>query len=230
MKEIKITPPEGYEVDKENSTFEKIVFKPIVDLSIINDTDWFYIETSWSHWLAKGNILSSYGRNSIHHNIKTGTVYRDKYPLTSGRINSIRKATKEEIEAFYNKFPQYKEKPKWEDFGKINGCFTTSLSQIVNMSESSTHGGNKNTWPTKEEADAALALSQLCQWRDKYNEGWKPNWDNNDAKNVIYVASNELTKDSARNYQHVLAFKSREIRDKFFNDFEELIEVAKPLL
>ena len=26
-KEITITPPEGYEIDKENSTFEKIVFK-----------------------------------------------------------------------------------------------------------------------------------------------------------------------------------------------------------
>lgn len=29
MKEMKIIPPEGYEIDKENSTFEKIVFKKI---------------------------------------------------------------------------------------------------------------------------------------------------------------------------------------------------------
>lgn len=29
MKEVKITPPEGYEIDKEKSTFEEIVFKPI---------------------------------------------------------------------------------------------------------------------------------------------------------------------------------------------------------
>ena len=29
-KEIKITPPEGFEIDKENSTFECIKFKPIV--------------------------------------------------------------------------------------------------------------------------------------------------------------------------------------------------------
>lgn len=28
MKSMKITPPEGYEVDKENSTFEEIKFKP----------------------------------------------------------------------------------------------------------------------------------------------------------------------------------------------------------
>lgn len=29
MKEIKITPPEGYEIDEKNSTFEKIVFKKV---------------------------------------------------------------------------------------------------------------------------------------------------------------------------------------------------------
>lgn len=29
MKQLKITPPEGYEVDTEKSTFEHIVFKPI---------------------------------------------------------------------------------------------------------------------------------------------------------------------------------------------------------
>lgn len=28
-KEIKITPPEGYEIDRKNSTFECIKFKPI---------------------------------------------------------------------------------------------------------------------------------------------------------------------------------------------------------
>ena len=29
MKTLKITPPEGYEIDKEKSTFEEIVFKPV---------------------------------------------------------------------------------------------------------------------------------------------------------------------------------------------------------
>jgi hypothetical protein len=29
MKELKITPPEGYEIDKENYSFEKIVFKEV---------------------------------------------------------------------------------------------------------------------------------------------------------------------------------------------------------
>ena len=29
MKNLTITPPEGYEIDKEQSTFENIVFKPV---------------------------------------------------------------------------------------------------------------------------------------------------------------------------------------------------------
>ena len=29
MKNLKITPPEGYEIDKEKSTFEEIIFKPV---------------------------------------------------------------------------------------------------------------------------------------------------------------------------------------------------------
>lgn len=34
MKSVKITPPKGYIVDEENSTFEEIKFKPIVCLTI----------------------------------------------------------------------------------------------------------------------------------------------------------------------------------------------------
>lgn len=46
MKEINITPPEGYEIDKDKSTFEKIVFKKIetkLPLSIkdIPNRNWF---------------------------------------------------------------------------------------------------------------------------------------------------------------------------------------------
>jgi hypothetical protein len=39
-KEIKITPPEGYEIDKENSTFEKIVFKKIGPKRFIDDKNY----------------------------------------------------------------------------------------------------------------------------------------------------------------------------------------------
>lgn len=34
MKSVEIIPPEGYEIDKKNSTFEEIKFKPIKCLTL----------------------------------------------------------------------------------------------------------------------------------------------------------------------------------------------------
>lgn len=64
MKEIKITPPEGYEVDQENSTFELIKFKPIKPIKrklsytditneVFKDDIVWYIERN-------GNIVSTF--------------------------------------------------------------------------------------------------------------------------------------------------------------------------
>ena len=97
-KELKIEVPQGYEIDKEKSTFEKIVFKKIADL------------------------------------------------------------------------------PKsWENLIKIDGYYVSSQSDIKYCYENCADSINRNVFPTKEEAEACLALAQLCQLRDRYNDGWKPN-------------------------------------------------------
>jgi len=208
------------------------IFPNKIDLSIINDTDWFYIDTHTFQWLAKGNILKENIEKTIRYCLTSGSLYTSK--CTGFDINIIkvlRKATKEEIEAFYNKFPQYKQKPKWEDFGKINGYFISNTSDILRILEQYSNCNNKNTWPTREEAKAALALSQLCQWRDKYNQGWKPDWNNHDDKKyTIDVISNIAQTNYSHAIQNVLAFKSEKIVKKFLNDFKDLIEIAKPLL
>lgn len=51
MKNLKITPPEGYEIDKEKSTFENIVFKPIKkelpkSWEELEDLSGFYVESN----------------------------------------------------------------------------------------------------------------------------------------------------------------------------------------
>lgn len=153
MKHFKVQVPEGYEIDQEKSTFEKIVFKPVDP------------------------------------------------------------------------------KPKWEDFGRVYGWYIRSDSTVVSSGSVTPVVHNKNTWPSKEEAEAALALSQLCQWRDKYNEGWKPDWTSPKYKLVIWVSSkNNIVIGTQIFEPHILAFKNAEIRDKFLEDFRDLIEVAKPLL
>ena len=92
---------------------------------------------------------------------------------------------------------------------------------------------NKNLFPTKEEAEACLALSQLCQLRDAYNgeplADWC-DWQDNNKKYCIFIYKGEVYKDHYLNISQILAFKTLGLRDKFFENFRELIETAKPLL
>lgn len=155
-KEMKIQVPEGYEIDKEKSTFEKIVFKKVE-----------------------------------------------------------------------------RELPKrWEDLKIIDGFFVSNLGYIEKVSDNYTAANhNKNIFPTIEEAEACLALAQLCQLRDKYNDGWKPDWNvTSETKYVIEVSKNTIVKNFYGNRHKILSFKTEELRDKFLENFRDLIETAKPLL
>jgi hypothetical protein len=155
-KEMKIQVPEGYEIDRENSTFENIIF---------------------------------------------------------------RKAER--------KLPK-----KWEDLENVNGYYVDSWGDVrcyygVNTPDHT----NKNIFPTKEEAEACLALAQLCQLRDRYNEGWKPHWeDYNETKYCIEFCQGRIETIDRVNCHKILTFKTEDLRDKFLENFKDLIETAKPLL
>ena len=154
-KTIKITPPEGYEVDKEKSTFEKIVFKKL----------------------------------------------EPNLPMS------------------------------WEELKEVKGYFIHQNSDInINPMIDKAVAYNKNVFPTKEEAKAMLAMAQLCQLRDRWNEDWKPDWENQDVKYVIEVNSNLLVANTVRYNSAPMSFKTRELRDKFIVIFKDLLETAKPFL
>ena len=155
-KEMKIQAPEGYEIDKENSTFEKIVFKKVE-----------------------------------------------------------------------NELPE-----KWEDLGKISGYYISNGSYIKDCSIINNFSSeDKNVFPTKEEAEACLALAQLCQLRDRYNDGWKPDWrTGSEIKYCIIVDENKIVESQYITLNQILSFKTKELRDKFLENFRDLIETAKPLL
>ena len=154
-KEFKIQVPEGYEIDRENSTFENIIF---------------------------------------------------------------RKAER--------KLPK-----AWKDLLFVEGWFINAKCYIIETGKLITQEYNKNTFPTKEEAEACLALAQLCQLRDRYNGGWKPNWNSMaETKYVIEIFKNNIVKNLYGGKHRILAFKTEELRDKFLENFEDLIEIAKPLL
>lgn len=117
-KSLKINIPEGFEIDKEKSTLEEIIFKPIIKKGLPKS------------WEELENINGYYVENSSI----------PEYYATSGRVETT----------------------------------------------------DKNIFPSLEEAKAAIALAQLCQLRDIYNEGWKPDWGNTTIKYIIYIAANKI--------------------------------------
>ena len=152
---MKIQAPEGYEIDRENSTFENIIFR-----------------------------------------------------------KAERKLSK-----------------RWEDLPFVEGWFIDAKCRIIETGRLNTQEYNKNTFPTKEEAEACLALAQLCQLRDIYNEGWKPDWeDDGEIKYCIEFFKGKIEKECHYVTKRVLCFKTRELRDEFLENFRGLIETAKPLL
>lgn len=85
-------------------------------------------------------------------------------------------------------------------------------------------------YPSQKLADAAEALRRLLFLRDYYNEGWQPNWQDNEWKYFIKHYRGTLSIDCDCGYSRVLNFKSEKIRDKFLEEQKELLEIAKPLL
>ena len=89
----------------------------------------------------------------------------------------------------------------------------------------------KHLLPSEELAKAMIALCQLIQLRDCYNAGWQPDWDNSGELKYC-IEPNRYTVVTRIHYimSKVLNFKSKELRDKFLENFRHLIEVARPLL
>ena len=153
-KTIKITPPEGYEVDKEKSTFNEIVFKKL----------------------------------------------EPNLPMS------------------------------WEELEIIKGYYIFTNSKISELSIMNAVDVTRNTFPTEEEAKAMRAMAQLCQLRDRWNGGWKPDWKDDAPKYCIISYKNILCTDFYYYKSTPMAFKTRELRDKFMETFKDLLEEAKPFL
>lgn len=91
--------------------------------------------------------------------------------------------------------------------------------------------------PNKELADAVVALLKLVILRDYYNEGWQPDWTDESYKEILCFETDFHNKKgfkyrfyANKSQPRVLAFKNSEIRERFFKEQKELLEIAKPLL
>lgn len=133
-------------------------------------------------------------------------------------------------------------KPKlpktWKEFCKLNTAMESwwiSGDSTINKVTKIQHlvGRNpldKNLLPSKEIAEAFIALMQLVQLRDCYRGNWTPNWENKVYKYIICYVKDTISVDAVQHTSYSLSFQSAEIRDEFLENFKDLIEVAKPLL
>ena len=86
---------------------------------------------------------------------------------------------------------------------------------------------------TKTEAEQYLKKSMLHfkykKWAEEHNEGWKPNWNDNDAKYYVeYEYGRFLIKYNSNNrtFTKLPYFKSEELAREFIDEFrDEIIEV-----
>lgn len=149
--------------------------------------------------------------------------------------NSTKECIK--LKKIENKLPK-----TWEEFCENNkikeGAFfidiTSRIKDIYTGKGIIVHRDAKldrNLLPSKELAEAMLALCQLIQLRDCYNDGWKPDWTSSSVdKYVIFPNNGQITLNFYCTTNRILAFKTSELRNQFFENFRDLIEIAKPLL
>lgn len=118
-----------------------------------------------------------------------------------------------------------KELPKsWEELKTIEGCYIQSDSSLKNTCNNPIVTVHKNVFKNAKQAKKSLAMAQLSQLMDVYNDGWEPDWVGSGEKYMIGRIDNNLYCSRTFGHYSFLVFKSEEIRDEFFKNFEPLIK------
>ena len=252
--EIKINVPEGMEIDKENSTFECIKFKPkwIPKRGDIATTKGSFPQIILiAEYISQDSIIgfdikplalwSENGSSIYTKDSFIPTLWVKEEASTSEKELFIEKLNEQGYVYDLNDprviYKKEKELPKtWKEFCKNNPTtskeyFIRQDSIVAPMIPSYRDiTRDANLLPSREYAEAMLALCKLIQLRDCYNDGWKPDWNNSETKYAIHARNNKLEVSTVGTVSFVLTFKTDELRQAFLNNFRDLIEQAKLLL
>ena len=132
-----------------------------------------------------------------------------------------------ELDTFFQKV---EERPmSWEELGEVKWYYIDDDDIAILDNPTRPCEKPSECWisrtlrPTKEMAEAQLALSQLMQLRDAWRDGWKPWSIDRDNYNCCFII------DGGRLPIYSLSFGQDETRDLFQQTFKDLIEKIKPL-
>lgn len=177
----------------------------------------------------------------------TVTVTNETWDINADATISIGGVTSPEIMLYpskeqrdWTKVNYEKKLPKtWEKFcenypRKKDEAYFDSGSQISILSqdyEFRSENADKNILPSKEAAEAHLALMQLHQLRDAWREGWLPDWENNDQhKYAICNIDGDLLVGVRHNHRLFLSFQDEKRANEFLKCFRDLIKQAGDLI
>ena len=125
----------------------------------------------------------------------------------------------------------------WEGYCEINPYYDKgkeTFLRITGTTSVSTADIKREKYPgvipTKERAEQFLILNKLLQIRDYYNQGWKPDYDDISDKYTIWTLTNKLHCEISTSANGLFTFKSKELRDTFFENFKEDLEKIKEFL
>lgn len=118
----------------------------------------------------------------------------------------------------------------WDNFGKVEGWYIESYSTIKKAGAEIADDENKNTFPSKEEAEAALAISQLLQWRNRVIGDWRPDFKSDEHKYAIMCYKDEIMIRVTDYLHFTFTFQNHDQAHEFMKNHKELLEQAKLLL
>lgn len=119
----------------------------------------------------------------------------------------------------------------FEELGGIRGWYIESDTCRICEQRTPLSGISpsvKDVWPTKELAEASLAMSQLMQLRKAWVGDWEADWVS--GQNWCVCVVGEILCVSFRRYNSPLSFPTREMGVDFLHAFLTITQTAKPLL
>ena len=117
----------------------------------------------------------------------------------------------------------------WEELKIVSGWYVSAGSKIREIITDA-NPADRNVFSTEEQAKASIALAQLSQLIQVYNDGWVADYTDKQVNYSISFYNNDIFIDYHIGFSNFLTFKTEAIRNDFLENFRVLIETAKPLL
>lgn len=202
-------------------------------------------EPFWSPMLGD---VKYYGIDSVNEQVGVTVASGITWDINADGTLTVDDVTSEEVMLYPSreqrdwtnvKYEPKKELPRtWEEF--CNQNHITKLEYFIDDSsdvkKAKTEGGirhkyyDMNVLPSREAAEAHLALMQLHQLRDAWREGWMPDWEDDEQDKYSIIKSKGEYEIIQAYISRFLAFQDEKRADEFMDCFIDLIRKAGDLI